>query len=114
MTMYRLRAMARSLAVPLGLYGLAGLITSYFVWQGVNGQRGLKAGAEYEQQLAQLRLERDLLKLQRMQWEQRIALIRGESVDADILDEEARAQLGRVHKNDVVILTPRAPVPARP
>jgi cell division protein FtsB len=106
--MYRLRAMLRSLAVPFSLYGLAGLIAAYFVWHGVNGHLGLKAGEEYEQRLAQLRFQRDLLKLERMQWEQRIALIRGETVDADILDEEARAQLGRVHKNDVVILTPLA------
>jgi cell division protein FtsB len=106
--MYRLRAMVRSLAVPFSLYGLAALIAGYFVWQGVNGHRGLKAGEEYEQRLAQLRLERDLLKLQRMQWDQRIALIRGETVDADILDEEARAQLGRVQKNEVVIFTPQS------
>jgi cell division protein FtsB len=103
--MYRLRAMVRSLAVPLGLYGLSALLVGYFLWQGVNGHRGLKVGEEYEQKLAQLRLDRDLLKLQRMQWEQRIALIKGETVDADLLDEEARAQLGRVHKNELVILT---------
>jgi cell division protein FtsB len=104
--MYRLRAIARSLAAPLSLYALAGLVTVYFVWHGVNGQRGLKAGEEYEQRLAQLRFDRDLLKLERMQWDRRIALIRGEEVDADILDDEARARLGRVHKNDLVILTP--------
>jgi len=106
--MYRLQAMVRSLIVPLILYGFAGLIGGYFVWHGVNGQRGLKAGEEYEQRLGQLRLERDLLKLERMQWESRIALIRGETVDADILDEETRALLGRVQKNEVVILTPVA------
>ena len=106
--MYRLRAMARSLVVPLTLYGLAGLIGGYFIWHAVNGQRGLKAGEEFEQRLGQLRLEHDLLKLERMQWESRITLIRGEAVDADILDEETRALLGRVHKNEVVILTPVA------
>jgi cell division protein FtsB len=104
--MYRLRAIVRSLAVPLGLYGLAGLVAVYFVWHGVNGQRGLRAGEEYEQRLAQLRLERDLLRLERAQWERRIALIRGEAVDADLLEDQARALLGRVRADDVVILTP--------
>ncbi len=94
--------------MPLSLYGLAGLIASYFVWHGLHGQRGLKTGEEYEQRLAQLRLDRDLLKLERMQWEKRIALMRGEAVDADIVDEEARALLGRVHKNEVVIQTQTA------
>lgn len=102
--MHRLRVLARSLLLPLGLYGVAGVVGAYFVWHGVNGQRGLKAGAEYEQKLAELRLERDVLKLQRMKWESRIALIKGETVDADILEEQARKTLGRVHRNDVVIL----------
>jgi len=109
--MYRIRAIARSLVAPLSLYIIAGLATAYFVWHGVNGHRGLKAGEEFEQRLAQLRLERDLLKLDRMRWESRIALIRGDKVDADILEDEARSVLGRVHKNDLVILTPPPPAP---
>lgn len=104
--MHRLRVLVRSLVLPLSLYCVAGTVAAYFVWHGVNGQRGLKTGEEYEQKLAQLRLERDLLKLQRMQWESRIALIKGENIDADILEEETRKGLGRVHKNDVVILLP--------
>jgi cell division protein FtsB len=105
--MHRLRVFLRSLILPVALYCVAGTVAAYFVWHGVNGQRGLKTGEEYEQRLAQLRLERDLLKLQRMQWESRIALIKGEKIDADILDEETRKSLGRVHKNDVVILLPQ-------
>jgi cell division protein FtsB len=104
--MHRLRAFLRSLILPTALFCVAGGVAGYFVWHGVNGQRGLKTGEEYEQKLAQLRLDRDLLKLQRMQWENRIALIKGENIDADILDEEVRKRLGRVHKNEVVILTP--------
>lgn len=92
--------------LPIALYCVAGTVAAYFFWHGVNGHRGLKTGEEYEQKLAQLRLERDLLKLQRMQWESRIALIKGEKIDADILDEETREGLGRVHKNEVVILLP--------
>lgn len=104
--MYRFYAMFRALAVQLSLYGAAGLIASYFVWHAVNGQSGLKTGEEYEQRLSRLRLERDLLKLERIQWEKRIALVRGETVDADILDEEAHGLLGRVQKSEVVILLP--------
>jgi cell division protein FtsB len=105
--MHRLRVLVRSLVLPLTLYVVAGVVASYFIWHGVNGHRGLKTGEEYEQRLAKLRYERDLLKLARMHWESRIALIRGETVDADILDDETRAVLGRVHKNEVVILMPR-------
>ncbi|PPD42155.1 MAG: septation inhibitor protein [Methylocystis sp.] len=104
--MHRLRVFLRSLILPVALYCVAGAVATYFVWHGVNGQRGLKAGEEYEQKLAQLRLERDMLKFNRMQWESRIALIKGEKIDADVLDEETRKGLSRVHKNEVVILLP--------
>lgn len=106
--MYRFRLMLRAFIVSLGLYSLAGLVIAYFLWQGVNGQRGLKAGEGYEQQLAKLRYELLLAKNERMQWEHRISLMRGERIDADVLDEEAHALLGRVQKNEVVILTPAA------
>lgn len=109
--MHRLRLFLRSLVLPVTLFCTAGAVASYFVWHGVHGQRGLKTGEEYEQKLAQLRLERDMLKLQRMQWESRIALIKGENIDADILDEETRKSLGRVHKNEVVILLPEGETP---
>lgn len=105
--MHRLRVFLRSLILPLTLYCVAGSVAAYFVWHGVHGQRGLKTGEEYEQKLSQLRMERDILKIQRMQWESRIGLIKGEKIDADILEEEARNRLGRVHKNDVVILLPQ-------
>ncbi|MGB5086131.1 MAG: septum formation initiator family protein [Methylocystis silviterrae] len=86
-------------------------MAAYFIWHGVNGQRGLKIGEAYEQKLEQLRFERNLLKLQRMHLESRLALIKGETVDADILEEEARKRLGRAHRNDVVIFLPAAGAP---
>ncbi|HXY58036.1 MAG TPA: septum formation initiator family protein [Methylocystis sp.] len=103
--MYRLQLMLRAFFVSLGLYGPAGLVIAYFLWQGVNGQRGLKAGEEYEQQLTRLRYELLLAKNERLQWERRISLMRGEEIDSDVLDEEAHALLGRVQKNEVVVLT---------
>jgi cell division protein FtsB len=109
--MHRLRVFIRALILPLALYTAAGVTAAYFIWHGVNGQRGLKTGEEYEQKLEQLRLERNLLKLQRMHWESRLALIKGDTVDADILDEEARKRLGRVHKNDVVIFLQASEAP---
>lgn len=105
--MHRLRALLRSLVIPVVLYCVSGTVAFYFVWHGVNGQRGLKTGEEYELKLAQLRRERDLVRYQRMQWEARIALIKGEKIDADVLEEETRKRLGRVHKNDVVVLLPQ-------
>ena len=93
--------------MSLAFYGAAGVIALYFLWHGVHGERGLKAGAEYELQLASLRQERDVIRAQRMQWEARLALVKGEKIDADVLDEEAHRTLGRVGKNELVILLPQ-------
>lgn len=88
------------------LYALAAGVSAYFIWHGLNGQRGLKASVEYEQRITELRRELAGLRGERGQWERRIALIRGEEVDRDILENEARAVLGRVHRNEVVLLPP--------
>lgn len=98
------RLFSRQLFYSLALLSIASTATSFFFWHAVHGQRGLKAGEEYEQKLTQLKFERDLLKLQRLQVEHRLALIKGERVDADILEDEVRKTLGRIHKNEVVVL----------
>lgn len=102
-----LRYILRSLLIPGLLYCAAGLVAGYFVWHGVNGQRGLKAGEENAERLAALKQELAGLESERSQWERRIALLRGDAIDADMLDEQARAMLGRVHRNEVVILAPQ-------
>lgn len=102
--MFFRRLFSRRLIYSFVLVSIAGLATSFFFWHAVHGQRGLKAGEEYEQRLTQLKFERDLLKLQRLQIEHRLALIKGEKVDADILEDEVRKTLGRIHKNEVVVL----------
>ena len=93
--------------VPLGLYSVSGAVSSYFVWHAVHGNRGLLAKEEYSQQVAVLQGEYNRLKSDRQALERRIAMLRAESVERDILEEEARVQLGRVHRNDVVIFLPQ-------
>jgi hypothetical protein len=45
------------------------------------------------------------LKDERARWELRVASLRPESIDKDLLDEEAHALLDRVAKDEVVIFT---------
>ena len=44
------------------------------------------------------------LTAERKSWEQRLALVRDDSIDRDLLEESTRANLGRTRKNDVVIM----------
>ena len=97
-------ARLRSVAVPLLLHCVAGAASAYFVWHAANGQRGLKTGLEYEKQIADLQSDLDHLSVERTRWSRRVALVQGNAIDRDVLEEEARLLLGRAHKYDVVIL----------
>jgi cell division protein FtsB len=97
------RTRLRGILFPLMLYCVAGGIGSYFVWHAINGERGLKTNDEYERSITMLRGEYAVAKSERVQWQHRIDLMRGESIDRDLLEEEARVLLDRAHKNDLVI-----------
>jgi cell division protein FtsB len=97
----------RATLFPLLLYLLSGSIGAYFVWHAVNGERGLKTKDEYEHKITALISVLDNLKAEHVLWNHRIALLSGRVIDRDLLDEEARAILGRVHRNDLVVLLPR-------
>lgn len=88
---------------PLALYAVSASASTYFIWHAWNGNRGMKAKVEYRAQAKILRAELAELKAEKSGLEHRIAMMRAESVERDILEEEARRQLGRVHRNDVVI-----------
>jgi cell division protein FtsB len=98
----------RAVLYPLILYCVSGAVGSYFVWHAINGERGLKTRIEYEQRLAVLRDDLRRIKSEQAQWEHRIALLKGQAVDRDLLEEAARTILGRVDRHDLVIFLPQA------
>ena len=101
---YRITA----IALPLLLYCASGAIGSYFVWHASNGERGLKAKVEYKRQMASLSQDFLALQAERAQWSRRVELMRGEVVDRDSLDEQARIVLDRLNRADVVVFLPDA------
>lgn len=103
------RTRVSAILVPIAFYLVLGAASGYLVWGASNGERGLKAKAAYDAQTASLDAELADLKAERARWERRVAAMRSESVDRDLLDEEARATLDRVGKDDVVIFTDEKP-----
>ena len=97
------RTRLRGILLPLLLYCFAGSIGSYFVWQAINGERGLKTGEEYQRTITVLRSQFAGVEAERRQWQHRIDLMRGDAIDRDLLEEESRVLLDRVHKNDLVV-----------
>jgi cell division protein FtsB len=94
----------RRFLAPLGFYLAATACVSYFLYHAHHGARGLETKQELKVRLQELRIELDTLKTERAEWDARVALMRREEVDRDLLDERARDVLGRVHRNDVVII----------
>jgi cell division protein FtsB len=99
-----IRRRLRAVLFPLALYCVSGSIGGYFVWHAVNGERGLKTKEDYERKITSLQQELRGLQRERQTWEARIDLLHGKTIDRDLLDEEARSRLGRVHKNDLVVI----------
>jgi cell division protein FtsB len=85
------------------LWGASALVTGYFVAQAYEGARGIEAKRQIKARILALRTELAQLKEQRSAFERKVAMLRGPVLDGDLLDERARAELGRVNKNDLVI-----------
>ena len=79
----------------------------YFGVNAYTGNHGLRAKQDLDQQIAELTAEHNQLQAERMRWEHRVALLKSDSIDPDMLDERARALLNYVDPNDVTYLIPR-------
>ena len=100
------RRRIRAVVLPLALWGVSALVVGYFVSQAENGNRGLEAKRALKIQAYGLTQELTAIKADRAMWEHRVALLRSEQIDRDLLEERARLVLGRVHANDVVVIDP--------
>ena len=93
-----IRRNLRAVLMPLALYCVSGVSVAFFGWHAINGERGLKARADYERRIATLANELDGLRADKQHWQQRTALMRGEGIDRDLLEEEARHAWGIVQR----------------
>ena len=84
---------------------MLGVTSGYLVWGASNGEHGLNAKVKFDAEAAELMAQLSALKDERARWERRVTSLRPESVDRDLLDEEAHAMLDRVAKDEVVIFT---------
>ncbi len=103
------RKRLRNVLLALGFYALSGAAVGYFAYHAHHGERGLHAKATYKIRIAQLDQELKGVRTEKADWERRVALLRADNLDRDLLDERARALLNGAHPNDVVIILPKAP-----
>jgi cell division protein FtsB len=101
------RTRLRSFFAALGLYTMAGLLIAYFGINAYTGNHGLKARQGLEKQIAALSTELAHVKAERALWERRVALLKSDRLDPDMLEERARALLNDTDPRDLVLLLDR-------
>ena len=95
----------KSFLTGLALYTMAAALIGYFGVNAYTGKYGLHAQAALDQEMIALTAELARLKQDRITLEQRVSLLRAESLDPDMLDERARFQLEFAHPRDLVRVT---------
>ncbi len=78
-------------------------LTGYFGWNATQGGRGLQAYAQREAMLQTAKAEFAAADAARETWERRVGGLRTSRLDADTLDERARAMLNLANPTDVVL-----------
>lgn len=92
---------------------LGACLAGYFVYHAVQGDRGIVAWMQLNQQIRVAQAELAKTDAERQQMEQRVALLSNTSLDLDMLEERARVMLNFAHPDDLVIFFNR-PQPQQP
>jgi len=101
------RRKLRSFLSTLSLYIGGALVIGYFFVNAFTGNHGLRAQQDLDQQYAELSDELARLKGERIEWQQRVKLLKSVSIDPDMLDERARAVLDYLDQRDVTMMLKR-------
>lgn len=88
---------------PLLLPFFCLLIVGYFAYHAVEGDYGLFALGKLQDRVSSLEAELARVRGEREQMERRVALMRPESLDRDMIDERAREALNMADAKDLVI-----------
>jgi cell division protein FtsB len=78
----------------------------YFGYHAVQGDRGLIAWWNLRYELEKTEADLERVTVQKQALENRVALLRPQSLDRDMLEERARLMLGAVHTDDLIIPDP--------
>jgi cell division protein FtsB len=94
-----IRNRLRALAPPVIFLA----ITYYFGWNAVHGRSGLEAQHAQVQALAEAQAHHAQVEAERVAWQTKIADLNAQSIEPDMLDEQARQVLNLANPQDLVI-----------
>ena len=78
------------------------VVLAYFSYHAISGDRGVLAYLRLTQQMNQTRAELDIVHSERLKYERNVRLMRSDSLDLDLLDEQARRLLGYAGSDEKV------------
>jgi len=78
-------------------------LVGYFSWQSTQGDLGLQAYAQREADLAAAQASLARAMAEQQVWERRVASLRANHLDPDMLDERARVMLNLANPTDIVV-----------
>src|ERR1700753_2501446 len=96
------RSRFKAIVTGIALYAIAAMLIGYFGVNAYTGKYGLNAQQELDAEIVTLTAEVARLKQERTDAEKRIALLRSDSLDPDMLDERVRTQLDFADPHDLV------------
>ena len=94
-----LKRRAKAAIAPFVFLALVG----YFAWNATHGNHGLIAYAQRQQLLKQAQDDLAQVQAEKTEWERRVAALRSDHLDADMLDERARAMLNLSDPGDIIV-----------
>src|SRR5476651_503689 len=97
----------RTILTVLGLYIFAALFIGYFAANAFTGNHGLRAQQDLDAQLIAMQQELEQAKTEHALWDRRVALLRSDRIDPDMLDERARSLLSYADPRDLTLLLPQ-------
>lgn len=96
----------RAAVVPILLLG----ITGYFVYNAINGGRGIRAQRHEQAVLVQDQATLKSVSAGHQRWQARVDALRHNSIDRDMLDQQVRSVLNLANPDDLAL--PLKPPPA--
>lgn len=97
------RSGLRPRAIDMTIVTLVAAASLYFAHRGVQGGLGLRVGFTAAEETRRLEAELDALQQERLELEILTGRLGGETIDLDLLDERARAILGRARTDEIVV-----------
>ncbi len=88
---------------PVLFYALAGTFGTYLTFAAVQGEYGLFNRIQIEAEITTLSAERDRLARDLAELENRTRRLSDDYIDLDLLDQQARAVLGMLRADEIVL-----------